>query len=159
MVHEISEHIKQYDGVIGLHDMIIHNYGPNKYFVSVHVEVDSTQDIMECHEMIDKIERNLSSSTLQLLIHMDPINVNDENVNKYKNIVIDIIDKIDNKLTIHDFRMIIGPNLKNLIFDVVVPASYKTTKNDLTNILNEKIKEIDPSCTIVINLDQNYTEC
>lgn len=159
MVDEIAKQIKAYNGVLGIHDMIIHNYGPNKYFVSVHVEVDSTQDVMASHEMIDKIERELSSNTLQLLIHMDPINIGDEKVNEYKKIVACIIEKIDTRLTFHDFRMVIGPNQKNLIFDVVVPAEYKTNKDTLTNLISDKIKQIDKSCNVVINIDQNYTEC
>lgn len=159
MVNDIAKAIKSYNGVLGLHDMIIHNYGPNRYFVSVHVEVDSNQDMLKSHELIDKIERELTTPTTQLLIHMDPINCDDEQANKYKRIVSELAIKIDEKITIHDFRMVKGEQNNNLIFDLVIPMEIKLSDNEIKEQLNNLIKDVDKTCTLVINIDKNYTDC
>lgn len=159
MVNEIAKSIQSYEGVLGLHDMIIHNYGPNKYFVSVHVEVDCKVNIMQSHELIDKIERELTTDTTQILIHMDPINKDDEESNKYKSLISSLAKQIDNAITIHDFRMVCGPNVKNLIFDIVLPIDFKQSDEKTIETLKEMLKEKDNSCNLVINVDRNYTEC
>lgn len=159
MVLEIAKAIKSYDGVLGIHDMIIHNYGPNKFFVSVHVEVDSKQDLLKSHELIDQIERELTSPTTQLLIHMDPINKDDEQANKYKQIICCLAKQIDSSITIHDFRMVQGTHSNNLIFDIVLPMELKISDEKAKEKLQELMREQDSTCNLVINVDRNYTEC
>ena len=159
MVSEIAKSIQNYDGVLGIHDMIIHNYGPNRFFVSVHVEVDSKQDMLKSHELIDKIERELTTPTTQLLIHMDPINKDDEESNKYKSLICELAKEINDKITIHDFRMVQGVNNKNLIFDIVLPMEFKLSDNDTKEKLQQLVKAKDSTCNLVINVDRNYTEC
>lgn len=159
MVTNIAKAIQSYEGVLGLHDMIVHNYGPNRYFVSVHVEVDCNQDMLKSHELIDTIERELTTETTQLLIHMDPINKDDEESNKYKIMIAGLAKQIDEKITIHDFRMVKGVNNNNLIFDIVLPMEFKLSDSDTIDKLKELVKEQDSTCNLVINVDRNYTEC
>ncbi len=159
MVLDIAKAVQSYDGVLGIHDMIVHNYGPNRYFVSLHVEVDCKQDMLKSHELIDKIERELSTQTTQLLIHMDPINKDDEESNKYKSMITELAKQIDNRITIHDFRMVQGVNSNNLIFDIVLPMEFKLSDDEVKQNLQKNIKEQDATCNLVINVDRNYTEC
>lgn len=159
MVKDIANSILSYEGVLGIHDMIIHNYGPNRYFVSVHAEVDCKQNMLVSHELIDKIERELTTPTTQLLIHMDPINKDDEESNKYRNIIVELAKTIDPTATIHDFRMVKGTNSNNLIFDIVLPLECKLSDENVKEQLQELAKQKDPTCNLVVNIDRNYTEC
>lgn len=159
MVSDIAKAIQSYEGVLGIHDMIVHNYGPNKFFVSVHVEVDCNQDMLKSHELIDTIERELTTPTTQLLIHMDPIKIGDEECNKYKSMIADMARQIDSKITIHDFRMVKGINSNNLIFDIVLPMELKISDEDAKQKLKQIVREHDNTCNLVINVDRNYVEC
>lgn len=159
MVHDIAKSIMSYDGILGIHDMIIHNYGPNRFFVSVHAEVDCKQDMLVSHELIDKIERELTTPTTQLLIHMDPINKDDEQANKYKAMVSELAKNIEPHATIHDFRMVQGTDSNNLIFDIVLPLEIKMSDDEVKEKLQALVKEKDTTCNLVINIDRNYVEC
>lgn len=159
MVNDIANSIMSYDGILGIHDMIIHNYGPNRYFVSVHAEVDCKQDMLISHELIDKIERELTTPTTQLLIHMDPINKDDEQSNKYKAMIVELAKSINPTATIHDFRMVQGTDSNNLIFDIVLPLDCKLHDDEVKEILQNLAKEKDSTCNLVVNIDRNYVEC
>ena len=115
--------------------------------------------MLKSHELIDKIERELTTPTTQLLIHMDPINKDDEESNKYKSLICELAKEINDKITIHDFRMVQGVNNKNLIFDIVLPMEFKLSDNDTKEKLQQLVKAKDSTCTLVINVDRNYTEC
>ena len=156
IVKGIINKVNSYDGILGTHDLIIHNYGPNKHFASLHAEVDADNDINVSHELIDTIERELSSDNLHIIIHMDPVNTNDEVTKKYRTIVIECIRDIDQALTIHDFRIVEGTNRNNLIFDIVVPHDFKITDKDLLEEINQSISKIDNTCFTIINIDRNY---
>lgn len=145
--------------MLGIHDMIIHNYGPNRFFVSVHVEVDCMQDMLKSHELIDKIERELTTQSTQLLIHMDPINKDDEQSNNYKAMIAELAKQIDERITIHDFRMVQGTNSNNLIFDIVLPMNLKLSDEQVKENLSQMVHSQDTTCNLVINIDKNYTEC
>lgn len=156
LVKKISEEICAYDGVKGIHDLIVHNYGPNRYFASVHVEVDAKTDVLESHELADTIEREFLEKGINLVIHMDPVIVDDERVNALKQIAVDALKSIDESLTLHDFRVVWGENRKNLIFDVVVPYGFRLTDKELISSLDEKIKETDPAAYPVISVDKDF---
>lgn len=156
LVKKISEEICAYDGVKGIHDLIVHNYGPNRYFASVHVEVDARTDVLESHELADTIEREFLEKGINLVIHMDPVIVDDERVNALKQIAVDALKNIDESLTLHDFRVVWGENRKNLIFDVVVPYGFRLTDKELISSLDEKIKETDPAAYPVISVDKDF---
>lgn len=155
IVNNIISTVNSYDGILGTHDLILHNYGPNKNFASLHAEVDANTDIIESHELIDTIERCLSNESLHLIIHMDPVNTNNEVQNKYRAIVIECVRDISNELTIHDFRVVTGIN-NNLIFDIVVPYDFIISDTNLIEIVNHNIKSIDSSCNTIINIDKNF---
>ena len=156
LVKKISEEICAYDGVKGIHDLIVHNYGPNRYFASVHVEVDARTDVLESHELADTIEREFLEKGINLVIHMDPVIVDDERVNALKQIAVDALKNIDESLTLHDFRVVWGENRKNLIFDVVVPYGFRLTDKELISSIDEKIKETDPAAYPVISVDKDF---
>ena len=156
LVKKISEEICAYDGVKGIHDLIVHNYGPNRYFASVHVEVDAKTDVLGSHELVDTIEREFLDKGINLVIHMDPVIVDDERVNALKKIAVEALKSIDESLTLHDFRVVWGENRKNLIFDVVVPYGFRLTDKELTASIDEKIKETDPAAYPVISVDKDF---
>lgn len=156
-VAKIEEIIMQYkeQGVLGLHDLVVHNYGPGRVMLSVHVEVPSTGDILELHDMIDLIEHRLASElNCSAVIHMDPVCVNDEETNKIKEKVAQIINGMEGGVKFHDFRMVHGPTHTNLIFDVAVPYDYVMTDNELVSYIREKVRELDENYFVVIDVDK-----
>lgn len=158
IVNSIVQRILKYEGVLAIHDLVIHNYGPNKYFATVHAEVDSKVDVMQSHELIDTIEREVSDDNLHLVIHMDPVTTDDTTTNELKKQVIEILKQIDPALSMHDFRIIAGPNRTNLIFDIVIPNEAKYTPDSLKNLIQYKLHELDSRYLAVINIDENYVE-
>lgn len=156
-IDKIVNKIKSYEGVLGIHDLVIHSYGPSKTFVTVHVEVDSKIDVMLSHDMIDNIELDFKKSdNIDLVIHMDPIDIHDEETQKIKALVQKVIKEFDDSLTFHDFRIVKGVTHTNVLFDVVMPIKYNITSQELKSILIEKIKESDGFLTPVIMVDHFY---
>lgn len=156
-VAKIEEIIMQYkeQGVLGLHDLVVHNYGPGRVMLSVHVEVPSSGDILELHDMIDLIEHRLAGElNCSAVIHMDPVCVNDEETNKVKEKVAQIIGGMEGDVRFHDFRMVHGPTHTNLIFDVVVPYDYVMTDNEVVSYIREKVRELDENYFVVIDVDK-----
>lgn len=158
LVNSIESKIRSYQGVLGLHDLVIHNYGPERCFASVHVEVPASQDILESHEIIDRIEKDFNSElNIHLVIHMDPIVTDDEHVNSLREIVREIVCAIDPVLTIHDFRAVFGKQHSNLIFDITVPPGYSISDKELISRINKEILDMGPEFYPVITLDRSYT--
>lgn len=156
-VAKIEEIIMQYkeQGVLGLHDLVVHNYGPGRVMLSVHVEVPSSGDILELHDMIDLIEHRLAGElNCSAVIHMDPVCVNDEETNKVKEKVAQIIGGMEGDVRFHDFRMVHGPTHTNLIFDVAVPYDYVMTDNEVVSYIREKVRELDENYFVVIDVDK-----
>lgn len=144
-------------GVLDIHDLVVHNYGPGRVMLSVHVEVPSTGDILELHDMIDLIEHRLAGElNCSVVIHMDPVCVDDEKTNNMKGKVSQIIDNMEGNVTFHDFRMVNGPTHTNLIFDVVLPFDYQMTDSEAVSYIREKISKIDKSYFAVIDVDKAY---
>lgn len=142
---------------VGIHDLIVHNYGPGRSFASLHVEVPADVDIVACHEDIDACEKRLETELgIHVVIHMDPIAINDENTQKTKESVVAAIIEIDSKLTLHDFRMVDGEEQINLIFDVVVPSDVKLTDQQLKAKVQEVCQKIDKRYMTVITIDRDY---
>ncbi len=157
-VNEIAKRVLSYDGVIGIHDLIVHSYGPSKTFASVHAEVDAKEDMLFSHDIVDNIEREISAEMgIELVIHMDPIVTDDERVLGAKEKVCHIVTDIDNSLSIHDFRMVPGNTHTNLIFDIVLPFEFKySSKQVLELIQNEVWHRIGKEYFCVINIDMDY---
>ncbi|MBS5661724.1 MAG: cation transporter [Clostridiales bacterium] len=158
MVDHINQKIMSYDTVLGIHDLVVHNYGPQRCFASVHVEVPASQDILISHDIIDNIERDFAKDMdIHLVVHLDPIVTDDETTNLLKAQVKHIVKDISPDLSIHDFRAVIGVSHTNLIFDVCVPFSVKMSDAEITGMISRKVKEIDPTYYTVIVVDRSYT--
>lgn len=146
------------DNFVGIHDLIVHNYGPGRSFASLHVEVPANADIVACHEDIDACEKELHNSLgIEVVIHMDPIAVNDENTQKTKESVSKAICAYDDRLSIHDFRMVDGEEQINLIFDVVIPGEMQIKDFAFKEKINEICKKIDSRYVAVITIDRDFT--
>ena len=158
MVKQIKSLVESYDGILGSHDMIIHNYGPTHSMATLHAEVSNTAGMEETHELIDKIEREVTKKTgVFLVIHMDPIDVDDEHVVKYRRQVNEILKALDEKVSMHDFRMVNGEEQINLIFDVVVPHAYSVRQRDkLMFDIIDQVKAFDERCECVITMENSY---
>lgn len=160
---ELTEGIKNtvlsFDGFIGIHDLIIHNYGPGRQFASLHVEVPQCTDLAKCHEQVDLCEKLVDEKyNITLVIHMDPIDTNDETVGLVRERLGEALKQIDGSMTLHDFRMTpAGDSRTNLIFDVVVPSNVKKTTDELRSEISAAAAEINPTYCCVITFDNDFT--
>ena len=156
MVRELEEKITAYDGVIGIHDLQVHNYGPGRVFATVHVEVPANRDILVSHDIIDNIEREVGHEmNLNLVIHMDPVVTDDERLNQLHAQVQQIVVGIDSNLSMHDFRAVFGPTHTNLVFDVVVPPGFSLSDSELSRRIEQQVQTLG-SYFCVITVDHNY---
>lgn len=161
LVQKIKDMVLSYDKITGVHDLIIHNYGPCRCMASIHAEVPSNISIMEIHEIIDKAEREISEKLkIYLVIHMDPIAIDDKEVKKDYDMICDIIKQDERIKSIHDFRVIGKGDVKNLLFDIVIDSEkmFKTmTKREtLVATINKAVKENHPKYNCIITVDNDY---
>jgi len=156
-VNKIESFIRKYNGVMGLHDLVVHDYGPKHCFASVHVEVDSSIDIMQSHDLIDNIERDIElDHGIHLVIHLDPIVVDDPLVNELQSITEKIVSDIDSSLSIHDFRVVKGATHNNLIFDVTIPYGCKVNENKIQEEITKRIEQTSNNLYVVLTVDRSY---
>ena len=157
---KIKEFVEKYDGIVGSHDLIVHNYGPGRSMASIHAEVPNDTSIEDSHEVIDKIERDAARELgIFLVIHMDPIETKDETVLRVKKQVEDAVAGLDKRSSIHDFRMVDGVNQINLVFDLVVPHEYSDEKQkELMQQIMEQLKTVDGRYQCVITAEKSYIE-
>jgi len=142
---------------LGIHDLIVHDYGPGRSFASLHVEVASNVDIVACHETIDACEKRLLNElNMEVVIHMDPIVTDDEYTLSVYKTVCEAVVSVDERLTVHDFRMVGGEKQINLIFDVVIPNDLNDKNEKLKAKIDEKLKAIDNRYETVITFDRDY---
>lgn len=157
LVDDIYSTIMSYDGILGLHDLNIHNYGPERCFASVHCEVSAAQDIMVSHDIIDNIERNfLEEKGIHMVIHLDPIVTNDPRTNELKEKVKEILGEISPQITMHDFRVVWGATHSNLIFDICIPFGFSMNDKQLAEKVADMIYQLDPTYHSVITVDHDY---
>lgn len=159
LIEEIEQTILSFESFLGIHDLIVHNYGPGRQFASVHVEVPHNIDIVSCHEQIDICEKLVGEKTgVNLVIHMDPIDTDNETVGKTKEQMIGVLKSIDERLTLHDFRMTPAAQTRtNLVFDVVIPSPFKMTTSALNDEICARARQIDSTYTCVITFDSDFT--
>ena len=158
LVQTIEDLVLKNEKVIGIHDLIVHSYGPNRFFASVHAEVSASEDILASHDAIDNIEREaLDQYGIVLTIHMDPVETDNEMVNELRNFTIKAVRSVDERLSIHDFRVVAGPTHSNLIFDVAIPLEFNRSQEDIAKAIEAKIKERDSRLNAVIQIDSSYT--
>lgn len=156
LVHNIVDMIMAHPAILGVHDMMLHNYGPNKIFASAHVEMDSSKDIFETHDHIDNIEREVKKNmNIDLVLHMDPVKVNDPETELYRAKVVEAIHQIDPKWRFHDFRIVSGPTHVNLVFDLVIPFEEKYAQEEIEEMLLKHI-ESDKKIYLVLTIDHPY---
>ncbi len=154
-VEEIYGTIMSYEGIVGVHDLIVHNYGVGANIISLHAEVPAEMGFMEAHELIDTIECDLKKRYASIAtLHMDPVETTNETAKAYKEMVKKIVSEINPDITMHDFRMTDGVKNRNLIFDVVVPYSLKISDDEVVRIISEKIKNEDENLNAVITVDK-----
>lgn len=154
----ITQMVESYEGIIGSHDLIVHNYGPGRSMASIHAEVPNNVAIEVSHEIIDKIERDIANGLgVFLVIHMDPVEVNDDRVITLKKTVEKIIAKIDERISVHDFRFVDGKEQINLIFDVVVPYEYtEDMQKNVKRNIKDTLKQIDKRYNCIITTEKSY---
>ena len=158
LIKAIESEILKNDDFYGIHDLIVHNYGPGRCFASVHVEVPEDININLCHEQIDACELEIKEKIgIEIVIHMDPISINDSFTSELRGKVSKQVQKIDKVFSIHDFRIVPGEKRTNLVFGVVVPHNYSKNPTELKEEIGELVKEIDQKYRCVINIDYDYT--
>lgn len=158
MFESIEKKILSYDNVLGVHDLMVHSYGPNTYFASAHIEMDAKIDVLVCHDIMDQIERDFKSDlNIHLVVHLDPTILDSPEINELKEMVNNIICEIDRELTFHDFRVVIGEENKNVLFDVVVPPEYKYSDEELEKMITKRITEMsNGKIFTVLVVDHSY---
>ena len=155
LVKRISDLIMSHEKILGIHDLMVHDYGPGQCFASVHAEMDSRENPLDCHDIIDDIERDaLRELRVHLVIHYDPIVTDDEELNQMRALVSAELKQIDPQLTMHDFRMVRGPGHTNLIFDLVIPYSMENRKKELKERIDERVQFEDKRYYTVITFDE-----
>ncbi len=160
LVKQIADRVNGAPGVVGLHDMIVHDYGPGRAMASVHAEVPDDMDIHVAHEMIDEIELSIHRELgIQIVIHMDPVTVGDERQDRIKAQLCRAIEHIDPRMSMHDFRMVQGEHRINLIFDLVQPFDMdRSARAAAARELQDRMQTIDPRYNCVIQLDEDFTK-
>ena len=157
-VNQIQQEVLSYPEIIGVHDLIVHNYGPGHSVVSLHAEVPCDVDILKIHDTIDNAEQELKKKfDCEVVIHMDPIITDDKETNEIHQKLSSIVRLLDSRVTIHDFRMVKGPTHTNLIFDIVVPHQFRLTDDQVVESLRQAVKALDARYEIVVNVDKAYT--
>ncbi len=158
LVEALETKILSYPGALGIHDLVVHEYGPGRIFASAHVEVDAREDVMKSHDLIDTIERDvIKDFHMHFVIHMDPIVTEDENLLRIKEQMEALLKEIDPRIRFHDFRYVPGPTHTNLIFDVVVPMRFHIEDEELKEQIQQRVREkIGPSYYTVITVDKDY---
>ncbi|KAF1682701.1 cation diffusion facilitator family transporter [Veillonella sp. R32] len=157
MVKDIANFVKSYPGVLGVHDLMIHDYGPGHVFASIHVEVDAKEDVIKSHSLIDRIERDAQKELyLQLTIHMDPLLIMKESMALYDKIHT-VVKAYDEKLSLHDLRAVKSDDKTHIIFDLVVPYSDRHRMDEIAKAIKKILEAMDPSFEITITAEHSYT--
>ena len=159
LVKQLRELVLSHPQVVGMHDLIIHDYGPGRRLCSFHAEVPQDADILDAHDAIDHIEREIKEKFgIETTVHMDPIATADEKVNQLRRQVADLARVVEPEMTIHDFRVVRGPTHTNVIFDAVVPHRCRLTDEEVRQRLSRAVSALDPSYQTVIQIDRAYVE-
>lgn len=157
-VSQIEKIVLSHDTIVGIHDLIVHNYGPGRVMISLHAEVPNDGDINVLHDVIDNTEYELREKLkCHAVIHLDPVAVGDPEVDALKELTKSVVEEINPSLSIHDFRIVKGPSHTNLIFDTVVPYSIKESDEEIETRIRNGILKKRKDCFAVIDIDRDYT--
>lgn len=158
-VDGIRETVLNDEMVVGIHDLIVHDYGPGRRIISLHAEVPCDQDIIKAHDAIDLVEKTLERKYNCLAtIHMDPIALNDRYVNELKYNIAEKVAEVDENLSIHDFRVVKGETHTNVVFDLVVPYKFRFNNNIVRELVSQKVNELDPTLIPVMHIEKSFTD-
>ena len=156
-IDKVEEIVTSYEEIQGMHDLMVHNYGPGRLIISLHAEVPDSGNINELHDVIDNAEARLSKElNCNAVIHMDPVRVGDPFTDSLKTMVKEIVSSMDEKMTIHDFRIVTGPTHTNLIFDVLVPFRVKMTDEEVILNIKKEVHKNNKKYNCVITIDRDY---
>ena len=158
-VQQLKTLVLSHDKIEGIHDLILHNYGPGRTIGSCHVEVRSDSNFVEVHEVVDTIEREIEEKLkIMMTIHMDPIELDNETVNHYRGMTQQVVEGLHQKLSLHDFRLVSGENSNRLIFDLLVPFECDYTDEELLEMISGELHRMDQTCSVSITFDRDFTE-
>ncbi|MGN1343803.1 MAG: cation diffusion facilitator family transporter, partial [Traorella sp.] len=155
-VASIEEKINAYEGVYGSHDLLIHSYGPHRLFASAHVEVDRRVDVLTSHDLIDKIERDFLDDGIHLVIHLDPIDIDNPRLNQLREEIIHCVSNLSSEIKIHDFRAVLGNTRSKLIFDCMIPYSCKISQQEIEKTIQEMLSTHDHQYDLLITFERPY---
>ncbi len=155
---EITDFVEGHEGIIGTHDLIVHDYGPTRSMATIHAEVSSEMDVRDSHEIIDAIERECARDLgIFLVIHMDPVETRDARTAQYRELLARVLGGMDPRLAFHDFRVVDGTERVNLIFDLVVPREFDDkTRDAVREEVSEKVRDADPRCCCIMTVENTY---
>ncbi len=158
MYEMIENKILSYENVLGVHDLMVHSYGPGSYFASAHIEMDAKIDVLTCHDIMDTIERDFSrEDNIHIVVHLDPTVLDCEETNELKEVIRKILYDIDPVITFHDFRVVYGEKAKNVLFDIVIPPKYKYSDEELLSIIKNRVNEAgNGNLYAVVVIDRSY---
>lgn len=158
LVKEIEDLVTNNQGVMGIHDLVVHDYGPGRIFASIHIEVDAMVDVLVSHDLIDNIENMVMEKLhIELVGHMDPIDTSNPMLKILMDRLRELTEPLESVLDVHDLRIVKGDTHTNVIFDLVLSMNSKLTKKEIHDMLETELKKIDPKYEIVITFDTDYT--
>ncbi len=156
-VESIEEYVMSHSDIVGIHDLVVHDYGPGRRMISLHTEVPASGNILELHDTIDNIERELREKMgCEAVIHMDPVETDNEQVKEMKQKVAELMKEIGDDVSIHDFRMVAGPTHTNLIFDIVVPFADKKSEAEVKEEVDRLIATLGKQYFAIVDVDKAY---
>jgi divalent metal cation (Fe/Co/Zn/Cd) transporter len=159
LVSEIEERICSCEDVLGIHDLVVHDYGPGRIFASVHVEVDAYGDLIQSHDVIDNIERTISNDLrIHLVVHMDPLETQDPLTKDLNGRIGEILDGLDGVIGYHDLRVVAGYTHSNIIFDIVISPECKLAESYIRAYVQEQLQLLDKTYYVVITFDKSYVK-
>ena len=157
-VAEIESLVMSHPAIIGIHDLVVHDYGPGRVMISLHAEVSSADDLLHIHDEIDNVEKELRTSLgCEAVIHMDPVVVDDGITSETRQKVAALVHCIDDAISIHDFRMVAGPTHTNVIFDAVVPFNFRLSDAEVEEKIKTVVRTLDGNYFAVVNVEKSYT--
>jgi Co/Zn/Cd efflux system component len=155
-VEKIEQIVLSQEGIIGMHDLVVHDYGPGRVMVSLHAEVPADGNLIHLHDTVDNTEKLLNRACgCEAVIHMDPIAVHDVETIRLHDEVVSLLHTLDSKLSLHDFRVVNGPTHTNLVFDVVVPFGFRLSDEEVLKSVSERVHELEGTCYAVIQIDKS----
>lgn len=157
LVEQIAQIAKSHEGILDIHDLAVHNYGPGKIFASIHLEVDASVDVMESHDLVDNVEHEIANKlNISITAHMDPVDLSTPYRAEIMEIIKNAIKPIDGVVSMHDLRLVTGPTHTNVIFDIVIAPGCKSSEDEIKKVIDDAIHKKYPNFFTAIDFDKSY---